>query len=75
MARSISETGRRRISHNASSALRLAGPTSSGRFRSLSLGGRIEVQIESKFRKRFERYCEEDPVFFHPGVVAYDSTE
>src|SRR5260370_19104516 len=43
--------------------------------RSLSLGIRIEVQIKSKFRECFEWYGEEDPIFFHPGVIAYHSPE
>src|SRR5207249_10890923 len=75
IARSITErTGRGRISRSASRT----HPTSlalSARFRSLSLGSGIEVQIESKFRECLERYGKEDAVFVHAGVVAYHSPE
>src|SRR5437867_8884572 len=42
---------------------------------SVALRTRVEVQIEAKFRERFEGDREQETVFFHSRVVAYHSAE
>jgi hypothetical protein len=39
------------------------------------LGGRIEVQIESKLWECFECYGEKETIFFYARVIPYHSSE
>src|SRR4029453_433643 len=74
IARSMIE-GIARISRSTSARTSLGGSALFARFRSFSLGTRVDVQIEPKFRKSLERYGKEEAVFFYARVIAYYSPE
>jgi hypothetical protein len=64
-----------RLNRSATGGASSMSLTLFARLGSLPLGVGIEVQIESKFRKRFERKGEQHAVFFYTGVVPYHAAE